>query len=143
MGKPLSLDLRERVVAAYRRGTETQQEVADRFGVGTATLRRWLRREEAGNLAYNPDFPHGPKPMIEVANMAVLERLLGSRPDATNAELADMMARETGLSVSASTISRAVGVLGWSRKKSASSPEKPTPRVSAIFVRSGPTGRRG
>lgn len=142
MGKPLSLDLRERVVAAYRQNTGTQQEVADRFGVGTATLRRWLRREEAGKLAYNPDYPHGPKPVIEVANMAVLERLLTARPDSTNAELADAMAEETGFAVSPSTISRAIAVLGWSRKKSASSPAKPTPRVSAIFVRSGPPGRR-
>jgi arginine repressor len=79
--------------------------------------------------------------MIEVANMAVLEDLLRLNSDATNTELAELMEARTGLAMSASTISRAIGLLGWTRKKSASSPAKPTPRVSAIFVRSGPRGK--
>ena len=36
----------------------------------------------------------------------------------------------------------AIAILGWSRKKSASSPEKPMPRVSAIFVSTGSRGSR-
>ncbi len=142
MSKPLSLDLRQRVVRAYLAGGRTQQEIADQFGVGTATLRRWLRRDERGKLAHDPDYPHGPKPIIEVANLAVLESLLAERSDATNVELAALMAERTGLAVSPSTISRAIAVLGWTRKKSASSPASATPRVSAIFMRSGGSGRR-
>lgn len=142
MGKALSLDLRERAVAAYKRGDGTQVEVAARFGIGEASLRRWLRREEAGGLAFDGSYHHGPTRMIEVANMQVLEELVAANADATNLELAELMEARTGLSVSASTISRAMAILGWTRKKSASSPAKPMPRVSAIFVRAGLPGSR-
>ena len=142
MGKALSLDLRRRTVDAYKRGEGTQVEVAARFGIGEATLRRWLRRDEAGRLAFDESYRHGPERIIEVANMTVLEELLAASPDATNGELAALMAARTGLSASASTISRAIAILGWTRKKSASSPAKPTPRVSAIFVTVGSRGSR-
>ena len=142
MGKALSLDLRRRVVEAYQRGDGTQVEVAARFGIGEATLRRWLRRDEAGALAFDDSYHHGPTRKIEVANMAVLEELVEFHADATNAELAELMQARTGLEVSASTISRAMGLLGWTRKKSASSPAKLTPRISAIFVQAGPPGSR-
>lgn len=142
MGKALSLDLRHRAVDAYKRGEGTQVAVAARFGIGEATLRRWLRRNEAGQLAFDDSYHHGPERTIEVANMAVLEELLGATPDATNAELATGMADRTGLTVSASTISRAIAILGWTRKKSALSLAKPIPRVSAIFVNTGGRGSR-
>lgn len=142
MGKALSLDLRRRSVDAYNRGEGTQVAIAMRFGVGEATLRRWLRRDEEGRLAFDDSYHHGPERTIEVASMAVLEELLRETPDATNSELAALMATRTGLTVSASTISRAIAILGWSRKKSASSPAKPMPRVSAIFVSTGSRGSR-
>lgn len=144
MGKALSVDLRERVVAAYKRGEGTQVQIAALFGIGEASVRRWVRRDrETGSVAPKTGFKRGPSPKIEMANMAVLEELLDANKDATNEELADLMAERTGISVSPSTISRSIALLGWTRKKSASLPAKPTPRVSAIFVRSGPSGRRG
>ena len=141
MGKPLSMDLRERALAAYKRGEGTQAEVAALFGIGEATLRRWVRRDrETGSVAPVLDYPHGPAPKIEHANLLVLEDLMRETPDATNAELAERMEARTGISVSAATISRAVNLLGWTRKKSSSSPEKPRPRILGIFVRAGETG---
>jgi transposase len=117
MGRALSLDLRQRAVQAYKRGEGTQFEVASRFEVGVATLLRWLRRDEAGSLAFDDSYHHGPTRMIEVANMAALEDLLRLNSDATNTELAELMETRTGLAISASTISRAIGFLGWTRKK--------------------------
>lgn len=141
MGKPLSMDLRERALAAYKRGEGTQAEVATLFGIGEATLRRWVRRDsETGSVAPVMDYPRGPAPKIEHANLEVLEELMRETPDATNAELAERMEARTGISVSAPTISRAINLLGWSRKKSSSSPEKPRPRILGIFVRAGEPG---
>lgn len=138
MGKALAVDLRERAVAAYRRGAGTQAEVATLFGIGEASLRRWLRRDrETGCVAPTVDYRHGPPRKIDIVRLAELEALLSEHSDATNAELAEFLRERTGLEVSASSISRAVGVLGWTRKKSASLPPRPTPRVSAIFVKSG------
>ncbi len=61
MGKALSVQLRERAVAAYRVGGRTQAEVALLFQIGEASLRRWLRRErETGDMAPIVDFRRGP-----------------------------------------------------------------------------------
>lgn len=141
MGKPLSMDLRQRAIDTCRRGEGTQQEVADRFGVGVASLRRWLGRAQAtGSAAPITDYPHAPPPKIDTVNMEVLRQLMAGHRDATNAELAELLAERTGVDVSAPTISRAIGFLGWTRKKSASSPAKPFPRVLSVFVKRGENG---
>jgi len=48
MGWAYSVDLRERVVAAFDRNGMTDQEAAELFKIGEATVRRWerLRREK-------------------------------------------------------------------------------------------------
>lgn len=77
MGKALAVDLRERAVAAYRRGAGTQAEVATLFGIGEASLRRWLRRDrEPGCVAPTVDYRHGLPPKIDVVRLAELEALL-------------------------------------------------------------------
>ena len=54
--RPYSNDLRHRIVEAYESGEYTQDEVAELFGVCTATIRNLLRRKrETGS----PDaLPH-------------------------------------------------------------------------------------
>src|ERR1700754_1938937 len=52
MGKPYSMDLRERVVAAVQREGQSRRQAAARFGVGYATAINWLKRgERTGNAA--------------------------------------------------------------------------------------------
>jgi transposase len=135
------MDLRNRVIEAYESGEHTQVEVAELFGVGPATVGRWLRRKrERGTVAPTIDYTRGPAPKIDIIRLEVLERILGEHRDATNEELADIFCEETGISVSPSSISRAIALVGWTRKKSLSSPAKRTPRVSAIFVKRGESG---
>ncbi len=50
MGQPLSLDLRERVVAVVDGGLSRRQAAA-RFSVSPTTAIRWCRRKASGNLA--------------------------------------------------------------------------------------------
>lgn len=47
------MDLRERVVAACEQG-QSQVEVAQRFGVCTKTVQRYVARAKAGQLAPRP-----------------------------------------------------------------------------------------
>ena len=50
-----SLDLRERVVAAYEKGEETIAEIAARFSVGETFLKKMLRQKrESGSLERLP-----------------------------------------------------------------------------------------
>jgi transposase len=61
MGKPYSLDLRNRVVAAIQGGLSRNQ-AAKRFGVAISTAIGWMRRlEETGSLAPGQIGGHKPK----------------------------------------------------------------------------------
>lgn len=54
MGRPYSVDLRERVVAAFRGGL-SRAEVAARFEVSESSVQRWARLErQSGNVAAKP-----------------------------------------------------------------------------------------
>lgn len=123
MPKPLSIELRERAIEAYERGEGTQVEIAGRFGVGEATIRRWWRlRRESGSLEPNTDFRPGPEPSLNDEAIEVLHDILVENPDAILEELAEELAKRTGIRVSISTISRTCIRLGWSRKKKPSTP---------------------
>jgi transposase len=61
MGKPYSLDLRKRVVAAIRGGLSRNQ-AAKQFGVAISTAIGWMRRvEETGSVAPGKMGGHKPK----------------------------------------------------------------------------------
>ena len=52
MGKPYSIDLRERVVGAVRTGGLSCNEAAKRFGIAISTAVKWVRRvRETGSVA--------------------------------------------------------------------------------------------
>src|SRR5438270_13538724 len=52
MGKPYSMDLRERVVAAVETGGMSCHRAAAQFGVGVSTAILWVRRlRETGSVA--------------------------------------------------------------------------------------------
>lgn len=52
MTKPLSVDLRERVVAAVEREGLSRRQAAARFGVGVSTVIKWVCRfRETGSVA--------------------------------------------------------------------------------------------
>jgi transposase len=119
-----SLDLRERVVRAVAAGTP-QAVVARTFGVGRATVERYLRRHRAGALAprRSPGRPARIGPAMEPALRAQLE----DAPDATLAEHCERWARAQGVRVSVSAMHRAIARLGWTRKKRPSTPPSRTP----------------
>ena len=77
----LSIDLRKRAVAEYRKGGMTYADVAEQFSVGEATVNRWLRLErETGDLA--PRSRPGRRHKMDEAGLAVLHQLVLKRPDA-------------------------------------------------------------
>ena len=62
MAKPLSMDLRERVVAAVEEEGLSRHEAASRFGVGVSTAINWVRRfQETGSVAPGQMGGHKPK----------------------------------------------------------------------------------
>lgn len=62
MGKPYSMDLRERVVAAVETGGLSCHQAAAQFGVGVSTAIVWVRRlRETGSVAPGQMGGHKPK----------------------------------------------------------------------------------
>jgi transposase len=62
MAKPLSMDLRKRVVAAVKEEGLSRNEAASRFGVAVSTAVNWVRRlRETGSVAPGQMGGHKPK----------------------------------------------------------------------------------
>jgi transposase len=76
MGKPYSMDLRERVVAAVEKGGLSCHRAAAQFGVGASTVIRWVRRvRETGSVAPGQMGGHKPKSISGKHRAWLLERI--------------------------------------------------------------------
>ena len=74
MGKPYSMDLRERVVAAVEEGRLSRRQAAERFGVGVSTAINWVRRfRETGSVAPGQMGGHKPKAIRDAHRDWLLE----------------------------------------------------------------------
>ena len=127
MGRPYSLDLRERVVAAVGSGL-SRAAAAERFGVSHSSAIRWTRRErETGSPAALP--MGGNRPFTLAAELPWIQARMGEKPDISLRELlAELHARD--IEVSYFGVWHIVRHCGLSFKK------KPARQ------RAGPPGRR-
>ena len=65
MARPLSIDLRERVVDAVERGGLSRRQAAERFGVGVSTVIAWVARfRRTGSVAPGRMGGHRPKKLV-------------------------------------------------------------------------------
>jgi len=123
MPATISMDLRVRIFEDRQAG-ESTSEVADRFEVSPAFVRRLMQRHrQTGSLAPSCA-PRGPKPKLaERADQ--LRQLHAQQPDLTPAEIRQRL----GLTVSLLTIWRMLRRLGLTFKKSPSMPPNATART--------------
>ncbi len=76
MGKPYSMDLRERVVAAVEKGGLSCHKAAAQFGLGVNTVILWVRRKrETGNVRPGRMGGHRPKAIAGEHRTWLLERI--------------------------------------------------------------------
>src|SRR6185295_19570169 len=75
MGKPYSMDLRERVVAAVSGGM-SRNRAAKHFGLGISTVINWAKRlEETGSVAPGQMGGHKPKKISGEHRLWLLQRI--------------------------------------------------------------------
>jgi putative transposase len=74
MTRPLSNDLRERVVAAVRAG-ESCRTVATRFGVAVSSVVKWSQRQRATGSVAPSKMGGYRKPLLDPHRAFILERL--------------------------------------------------------------------
>ena len=115
--KAYSLDLRQRVVAAYEKGKGSIAEVAEQFNVGQTFVKKMLRQQrEQGSVA---PLAHGGgrQPSLSEKEHRLLRQKVKERSDISLAELQEHLAPKAGLTVSLPTIHRSLRALGRSHKK--------------------------
>jgi transposase len=116
-----SLDLRERVVAAYEKGKTTISAVAAQFSVGETFVKKMLRQKRrSGSLKRLPSRA-GAKKILEQKHRHWLAKQVKEQPDATLAELHTGLLERQAISVSRATLARELKQLRLPRKKSRSS----------------------
>ena len=127
MPRVIPLEVRQRAVACYQAGEGSVVQVASLFGIGEATLGRWLRRlREDGTLETRQVGGHR-EPLISDDDLAVVKRLVDENNDAFIYELVDRFEEEVGVHVSTSVMSRAVARAGITRKKRRSTRQNASP----------------
>lgn len=123
----LSMDLRERIVAAWEAGGATYIEVAERFQVDKTTVWRLLRRKRDTGHLRPSETTRGRKPRFTPARVDLLRLLVEQDPDATEQQLVDRLAQQHNFQTSSSAVGRALRKMNWTRKKRRSAPLRTTP----------------
>ena len=112
---PYSEDLRKKIIQALGRGTG-KSEAARTFSVSLSSIKRYAKlAEEGGSLA--PKRRPGSAAKLDDGAMKLLEEDLGKRPFLSLRERCEYIGAVTGLSVSRSTMCRAIARIGPTRKK--------------------------
>ena len=115
MPSPLSVDLRERVVACVSGGASCR-EAASRFGVSAASVSRWAARlRQDGQVAPRPMGGDHLSHRVE-AQAELIVAACRRRPTIFLRELRDQLAAR-GLQTSTSSLSRFFARHGITRKK--------------------------
>jgi transposase len=117
MPAPLSIDLRQRIIAACQAREGSQRQLAKRFKVSLSFIRDLNRRyRETGTVTPKP---HGGGAVAKLGKeqLVIVKALVTAQPDALLEELCERFAEQTGVNVSVSTMQRAIQTLGLSVKK--------------------------
>jgi transposase len=114
------IELRQRVVSACLDKGMSQEEAAEVFDVGEASVYRWLRlQRETGSLEPRPH-GGGQPPAFDEQEHELLKRVVAEKPDRTLADLTVEICSRIKKAVSESAIVRGLKRLGITLKKKSS-----------------------
>jgi transposase len=122
--KAYSIDLRKKVVDAVGRGMP-KAEAARTFGIGISTVKRYVSKAQRGE-SLEPGKAPGKRPKMDERVRKLLEEDLKERPFVTLKERCDYIEAISGVTVSRSTMCRAIARIGSTRKKGDALPQSAT-----------------
>jgi transposase len=115
-----SLDMRERVVAAVKEKGLSKREVAELFGIGRATVYRYIELDADEDLAPK-EHPGHPRRLGETLCQKLLKQV-EDHPDLSLEEHAEKFSNAQKVELRKSSMGNYFERLGVQRKKNASSP---------------------
>ena len=124
--KSLSVDLRERIVAAYEAKQGSYRVLAARFSVSRAVVGKFVRQARRLGTLDPQVHLRGRKRLIRGEKERELRRHVDQHPDATLEE----RIRELGLDCCVNTMWKSVKRLGHSFKKNRRGPQNKIERMS-------------
>jgi transposase len=113
--KAYSEDLRRKIVDAIERGM-LKAQAARTFRVGISTVKRYATKARRGE-SLEPGKAPGKRPKMDERLSKLLEEDLKERPFVTLQQRCDYIEAISGVSVSRSTMCRAIARIGSTRKK--------------------------
>ena len=121
-----SEDLRERIVSAVEEDGMSKARAARTFSVSLSSLKRYVNKAKRGE-SLAPKKRPGSTPKLDEKARSLLADDLEEHPYLTLQERCDYIELMTGLSVSRSTMCRAIARIGsTTRKKGGASPQSVT-----------------
>lgn len=127
MPKPLSMDLRERLLAAVEAG-QSRRATGRQFAVSESCVIRLLKLHETEGTIAPRKFGGHMRPALE-PHYDRIRALVAATPDITIEELRERLAAE-GIAISRSPLGRCLLALGLTRKKRPGTP--PNRRVRTL-----------
>jgi transposase len=115
MGKPYSMDLRQRVIVAIEGGMSTRRAAA-LFSIGIATAGAWGRRKRAmGDL--RPSKQGKPEGSVLDAHAEFILDRLAEEPDTTLDEMVELLRKQRGIVVVRTAVWKFLDRRGLTHKK--------------------------
>lgn len=133
-GRPLPLELRERVMEAWDNGEGTAKELAERFKISSNQIHKWnIRRKRTGSVA--PGKQGGARDQtanrgVDAQGEKFLSLVLTELPDSTIPELMAAYEEERGVAVGKHAIRSALDRLGYRFKRGSFELQQPGERTS-------------
>jgi len=134
--KTLSLDLRERIVAAYDARQGTREEVAQRFGVSVGMVKKLLQQRRRTNELGHRHRYSGRKARILPEYRDGLAALVAAQPGLTLAQIKEKL----GMGCTVPAVHHALVALGLTYKKRRSTPPN---KAGPMSPKRGGSGRQG
>ena len=115
--KPLSIDLRQRIINVHTNEKISQHQLAERFQVSLSSVRRLLKRWGNGEGIEPKAHGGGHPPALNAEQLERVKVLIEAHNDATLEELQVLVYDQESIWVSRSTMGRITQKLGLTRKK--------------------------
>jgi transposase len=111
-----SEDLRKKIVQALQQRRMNKSEAARAFGVSLSSVKRYAKAAREGR-SLSPGKAPGRRSLLDQKARSLLETDVEERPFAKLSDRQEYLQKVAGVSVSESTLSRALRKMGFGRKK--------------------------